>query len=276
MRRRSSPARPERSRGQLRRMAGAGPRRGHHACAGRRPAAAPVRRCTTRARWPAAAARPARIVIGDPFSRLRAAAPDAIRAHASSPSSTTARPPWSSSPSWPRRTAGALAPAAAAGSPPVTLVFGPVSAAARRRLTPGAGRTVEVFTSMPVEPPRRRRRSRANRFAWTRARFGPPSSPDGADLVGTSLVETGVVDPRALPGGGRVPGPRPRRHPLLRPPPGERRQAPPLVAETGLEIVRPDLPLELIARRGPIGRTVLSFPSTVVHTLPLALWPGPR
>jgi hypothetical protein len=44
-----------------------------------------------------------------------------------------------------------------------------------------------------------------------------------------------------------------------------------LAVETGLEIVRPDLPLELIARRGPIGRTILSFPSTVVHTLPLAL-----
>ncbi|MER6071092.1 hypothetical protein ABT187_20095, partial [Streptomyces sp. NPDC001817] len=44
-----------------------------------------------------------------------------------------------------------------------------------------------------------------------------------------------------------------------------------LAAETGLEIVRPDLPLEVIARRGPIGRTILSFPSTVVHTLPLAL-----
>ncbi|KPC95619.1 hypothetical protein ADL27_08130, partial [Streptomyces sp. NRRL F-6602] len=40
---------------------------------------------------------------------------------------------------------------------------------------------------------------------------------------------------------------------------------------TGLEVVRPDLPLELIARRGPTGRTLLSFPSTVVHTLPLAL-----
>ena len=44
-----------------------------------------------------------------------------------------------------------------------------------------------------------------------------------------------------------------------------------LAVETGLEIVRPDLPLELIARRGPVGRTILSFPSTVVHTLPLAL-----
>jgi len=44
-----------------------------------------------------------------------------------------------------------------------------------------------------------------------------------------------------------------------------------LAVETGLQIVRPDLPLELIARRGPVGRTILSFPSTVVHTLPLAL-----
>jgi hypothetical protein len=44
-----------------------------------------------------------------------------------------------------------------------------------------------------------------------------------------------------------------------------------LAAETGLEIVRPDLPLELVARRGPTGRRVLSFPSTVVHTLPLVL-----
>jgi hypothetical protein len=44
-----------------------------------------------------------------------------------------------------------------------------------------------------------------------------------------------------------------------------------VAAEAGLEIVRPDLPLELVARRGPIGRTILSFPSTVVHTLPLAL-----
>ncbi len=45
-----------------------------------------------------------------------------------------------------------------------------------------------------------------------------------------------------------------------------------LAVETGLEIVRPDLPLELIARRGPIGRTILSFPSTVV---PPCRWPSP-
>jgi hypothetical protein len=35
--------------------------------------------------------------------------------------------------------------------------------------------------------------------------------------------------------------------------------------------VRPTLPLEIVARRGPIGRTIISFPSTVVHTLPTVL-----
>ena len=38
-----------------------------------------------------------------------------------------------------------------------------------------------------------------------------------------------------------------------------------------MAVERPDLPLELVARRGPVGRTVLSFPSTVLHTLPLVL-----
>ena len=39
----------------------------------------------------------------------------------------------------------------------------------------------------------------------------------------------------------------------------------------GIEVVRPALPLEIVARRGPVGRPMLSFPSTVVHTLPLVL-----
>jgi hypothetical protein len=36
-------------------------------------------------------------------------------------------------------------------------------------------------------------------------------------------------------------------------------------------VVRPSLPLEIVARRGPIGSTIVSFPSTVVHTLPIVL-----
>jgi len=151
------------------------------------------------------------------------------------------------------------------------VIFAPVSASARRRLTPTDRRTVEVFSSMPIESAPDGVRVTANDFSWTRARFGPPRITKGADMVGTSLVETGVVDPdryleavRALAkthGATRYFAHRRESTDKLHR----------LAAETGLEIVRPDLPLEVIARRGPIGRTVLSFPSTVVHTLPLAL-----
>ncbi|MFC3582583.1 hypothetical protein ACFOSC_01765 [Streptantibioticus rubrisoli] len=149
-------------------------------------------------------------------------------------------------------------------------VFAAVAAGARRRLTAGPGRRVELFTSMPVTPPPGTRLT-ANRLAWTRERFGPPRVRRGADLIGTSLVETGVVDPNAYlaavrgiaaaHGATRYFAHRREREDKLRR----------LSAATGLEIVRPDLPLELVARRGPIGARLLSFPSTVVHTLPLAL-----
>ncbi|NLU66778.1 hypothetical protein HCC30_05780 [Streptomyces sp. HNM0574] len=159
-----------------------------------------------------------------------------------------------------------------AGGPRAAL-FAPFSQRARSRLTPGPGRRVELFSSMPVED------SVAdlgvaltrNAFAWTRSRFGPPRLTRGTDLVGTSLVETGVVDmDRYLEAVAELA----RAHGATRYFAHRRENAEKLAqvtAATGLEIVRPDLPLELVARRGPIGRTILSFPSTVVHTLPLAL-----
>ncbi|MFE2425448.1 hypothetical protein ACFXJ5_01610 [Streptomyces sp. NPDC059373] len=153
---------------------------------------------------------------------------------------------------------------------PADAAFGAFASAARRRLTPGHGREVELFSSMPATPPPGMA-LRANRFGWTRARFGPPLITASTDIVGTSLVETGVVDPeRYLSAVGALA----RTHDATRYF-AHRRESPDklraLAAATGLEIVRPDLPLELVARRGPIGHTVLSFPSTVLHTLPLAL-----
>ncbi|WP_425470384.1 hypothetical protein [Streptomyces diacarni] len=151
-------------------------------------------------------------------------------------------------------------------------LFAPVSGRARRRLTPRAdgSRPVEVFSAMPVEAPGNVTVT-ANEFAWTRARFGPPRLTRGADLVGTSLVETGVVDTdryvEAVASLARTYGAT--RYFAHRRESSEKLQQ--VSAVTGLEIVRPDLPLELVARRGPVGRTILSFPSTVVHTLPLAL-----
>lgn len=153
---------------------------------------------------------------------------------------------------------------------PVDAAFGVFASAARRRLTPGGRRHVELFSAMPATPPAGMV-LRTNRFAWTRSRFGPPSVLDGTDLIGTSLVETGVVDPGHY---AAVVAELALRHGAKRYF-AHRKEAPDklhrLAADTGLEIVRPDLPLELVARRGPTGRQVLSFPSTVVHTLPLVL-----
>ncbi|MCA1218817.1 hypothetical protein [Streptomyces sp. 8L] len=154
---------------------------------------------------------------------------------------------------------------------PRELVLAPVTAAARRRLTPTAARSVEVFTSMPVQEVPEGIDVTENRFEWTRATFGPPKLLDGADLVGTSLVETGVVDVAQYT---EAVTSLAREHHAIRYFAHRRENADKLHAlhaATGLEIVRPDLPLEVIARRGPTSRTILSFPSTVVHTLPLAL-----
>ncbi|WP_031068705.1 hypothetical protein [Streptomyces sp. NRRL S-118] len=153
---------------------------------------------------------------------------------------------------------------------PRELALAPVTALARRRLAPAGRRSVEVFTALPVEAPPGTTVT-PNRFAWTRARFGPPRLTRGADLVGTSLVETGVVDPDRY---AQAVAALAAAHGATRYFAHRRESVEKLhriAVTTGLEIVRPELPLELIARRGPIGRTVLSFPSTVVHTLPPAL-----
>ncbi|WNI19746.1 hypothetical protein [Actinacidiphila sp. ITFR-21] len=153
---------------------------------------------------------------------------------------------------------------------PADAAFGLFASAARRRLTPGKRRAIELFSAMPATPPPGMA-VRANRFAWTRSRFGPPHILDGTDLIGTSLVETGVVDAEQYLAVVRSLAEQHGARRYF----AHRREAVDklhrLAAETGLDIVRPDLPLELVARRGPIGASVLSFPSTVVHTLPLAL-----
>ncbi|BAU85625.1 hypothetical protein SLA_4741 [Streptomyces laurentii] len=153
---------------------------------------------------------------------------------------------------------------------PRELALAPVTSLARRKLAPSRHRTIEIFTSLPVEPPPGTTVT-VNDFAWTRAAFGPPRLTRGADLVGTSLVETGVVDPDEYLRAVTVLA---RTHDATRYFAHRREAAGKLhrvAAETGLEVVRPELPLELTARRGPVGRTIVSFPSTVVHTLPLAL-----
>lgn len=126
---------------------------------------------------------------------------------------------------------------------------------------------VELFTAMPVETAMP---VVDNTYAWVRRRFAAPALLPGTDLMGSSLVETGVVDEDAyLAGIRRLVGQRgvarylPHRHES----PGKLAT----IDALGVRVVRPDLPMEAYARRGPIGSVVLSFPSTVLHTLPLVL-----
>lgn len=149
-------------------------------------------------------------------------------------------------------------------------LFGPVSRRAARRLTPAGGRAVHLFSAMSLDVPPGVVVTE-NTFAWTRARFGPPRVAAGADLVGTSLVETGVVNEGSYRAAVRSLA---HRHGAVRYLAHRREKGEKLrriADEANLEIVRPELPLELVARRGPVGHRVLSFPSTVVHTLPRVL-----
>jgi hypothetical protein len=140
-----------------------------------------------------------------------------------------------------------------------------VAGTARRRLLDGG---LRIFTAMPVELPGVE--VVPNGYAWVRTRFPMPEVSDAADLVGTSLVETGVVLSERYLEGVRslVKQYRVGRYFAHRKE-GEEKLA--QITAMGVAVERPDLPLELVARRGPVGRTVLSFPSTVLHTLPPVL-----
>jgi hypothetical protein len=143
-----------------------------------------------------------------------------------------------------------------------------VSGQVRRRLSPGSGCRLRLFTCMQVDIPRVR--TIHNDFSWVRARHPAPQLKPGADLVGTSLVESGIVKADAYLGGVenlivRYGADRYFAHRK------EDDWKLDLIEEMGVQVVRPSLPLEIVARRGPIGRTIVSFPSTAVHTLPTVL-----
>lgn len=126
---------------------------------------------------------------------------------------------------------------------------------------------VELFTAMPI---RTRIPAVRNDYAWTRQRFGPPQLLDGIDLLGSSLAETGTISEAAyLAGVARLVS----EHGLRRYLPHRKESAAKLarIAALGVELVRPDLPVEVYARRGPVATELWSFPSTVLHTLPLVL-----
>jgi len=143
-----------------------------------------------------------------------------------------------------------------------------ISGSVRRRISPEAGCRLSLFSSLDVVLPRVP--VVRNTFAWVRDRFPAPEVKLGADLIGTSLVETGVVDAEQYLGGvaGLVERYGVDRYFAHRKEDDAKLAA---VARLGVAVVRPELPLEIAARLGVLARRLISFPSTVVHTLPLVL-----
>jgi hypothetical protein len=148
------------------------------------------------------------------------------------------------------------------------LARGRIASSARRHLSPELGCHLRLFTCLPVELPRVE--VIRNRFGWVRQQAGAPAIKSGADLVGTSLVESGVVRADAYIRGVAA---LIERHGVDRYFAHRKESDAKLAAveRIGVEVVRPLWPLELVARHGPIGHRVISFPSTVVHTLPVVL-----
>ncbi len=105
-----------------------------------------------------------------------------------------------------------------------------IAANLRRRLGPEAGTRLRLFTCMPLADAGLESAGvgvSSNTYAWLQGRFGHPDVLDGVDLIGTSLVESGVVARRRLPGGGGPSRRGPRRDALPGAPPRVRRQARP-------------------------------------------------
>jgi hypothetical protein len=109
-----------------------------------------------------------------------------------------------------------------------------------------------------------------NDYRWVRRSIPAPVLRASADLVGTSLVETGVVSSSAYLGAvARIVGDHGvRRYFAHRREEGAKLDE---IEALGVEVVVPALPLEIAARLGPVGSTMITFPSTVAHTLPLVL-----
>jgi hypothetical protein len=133
-----------------------------------------------------------------------------------------------------------------------------------------AGR-VRLFTVMPVTGLPASQVVRHD-YAWTRRRFGPPRTFSGVDVVGSSLVESGVarLEPyldALVELAGRTGGPG--RYFAHRKESDAKLAR--LAAVTGLQVIRPDVPLEIELCRGPVASVLASFPSSVGYTLPLVL-----
>jgi hypothetical protein len=144
------------------------------------------------------------------------------------------------------------------------------AARATRSLSPGPHRKLTVFSALAGATPAGAV-GLVNGYAWTRAQTRPVISPDEIDLIGASLVETGIVERQAYFEAVKRLATRftPVRYLA------HRRESDSRLAEIaalpGVRVQHGRLPVELTLRHGPVARHVITFPSTAAHTLPVVL-----
>jgi hypothetical protein len=149
---------------------------------------------------------------------------------------------------------------------------GPETRAARagRLLSPSVTRELTVFSCLAEATPTGAT-GIVNRYGWTKSWRRPIVVDDEIDVLGVSLVDSGLVDRRAYLDAVAVLA---QRHAPVRYI-AHRRESESLVAEIatlpGVRVLRADLPVELALRQGPVARHVITFPSTAAHTLPVVL-----
>lgn len=140
---------------------------------------------------------------------------------------------------------------------------------------PQADRLLELFTVMPVTPLDGMRVTR-HRYEWTRLRFAPPQLSGAVSVVGSTLVESGILRTdaylRAVVAATNGNGDGGRYYAHRRESPHKLRT---LEHRTGLQIVTPGVPLEIELCRGPVSPRVVCFPSTPAYTLPIVLHETP-
>jgi hypothetical protein len=148
----------------------------------------------------------------------------------------------------------------------------PLASRANRFYTGRAAQNLQLFTVMPVEsPPGATVKSHV--YEWTRQQFGAPTMEGDLTVVGSSLVETGIlkrasyleaVRAEASKAGGRAGFYLAHRREL----PDKLAE---IAAKTRLTIIQAQMPLEIELRRTSVARHVVCFPSTPAYTLPLVL-----
>lgn len=144
----------------------------------------------------------------------------------------------------------------------------PLANRATRFFTPRSGRALELFTVMPVSPSLEVEVTR-HTYEWTRQTFGPPKLNGTVTVVGSSLVESGILRHDAYLAAIEAAIAGEHTEGLYFAHRNESSRKLRSVAErTGMRIVQLAFPLEIELCRGPVGSRVVCFPSTPAYSLP--------